>query len=108
MYCNIDHRSNEIDENDLQDEKHPEQRISTDRGIVIEISDNDEHVLDSIRVTRESFANEIDESDLQDEKHPEQRISTDRGILMGLTGTAREHEPQSTGRRTDHFEWETA
>jgi hypothetical protein len=30
--------SNKIDESDLQDEKHSEQRISTDRGIVIDLT----------------------------------------------------------------------
>jgi hypothetical protein len=103
-------RLNEIDESDLQDEKHPEQRISTDRGIVIDVSDDDENVLDSIRVNRESFGNEIDESDLQeiDEKHSEQRISTNRGLLMGLTWDRARARAPIHRRRTDHFESETA
>jgi hypothetical protein len=33
---NRDSDSNEIDERDLQDEKHDEQRISTVRGIMID------------------------------------------------------------------------
>jgi hypothetical protein len=53
---------------------------------VIDLSDDEENALDSIRVNRESFSKRIDESDLQDEKHSEQRISTDRGILMDLIG----------------------
>jgi hypothetical protein len=82
MCFNLDHDSNEIDESELQDEKHFEQRISTDRGIVIDLSDDDENASDSIRVNRESVSNEIDESDLQYEKHFEQRISTNRGIII--------------------------
>jgi hypothetical protein len=43
MCFNRDQHSNEIDERKLQDEKHLEQRISTDRGIVIDLSDEPEN-----------------------------------------------------------------
>jgi hypothetical protein len=67
---------------DVQYEKHSEQRISTVRGIMTDLSDDDENAYDSIRVNRDSDSNEIDESDLQYEKHFEQRISTVRGIMI--------------------------
>jgi hypothetical protein len=76
--------SNEIDENDSQSEKHDEQRISTFRGIVIDLIAEEPNASDSMRFSRESFSNEIDESDLQREKHDEQRISTFRGIVIDL------------------------
>jgi hypothetical protein len=67
--------SNEIDESDLQHEKHDEQRISTLDGIIIDSSDDFEKAYDLIRVNRELDSNEIDESDSQYEKHDKQRIS---------------------------------
>jgi hypothetical protein len=76
--------SNEIDESDLQFKKHDEQRISTSRGIVIDLRPQELNTFDSMRFSRESFSNEIDESDLQNEKHDEQRISTSRGIVIDL------------------------
>jgi hypothetical protein len=74
--------SNEIDESDLHDEKHDEQRISTLDGIIIDLSDENENADDSIRVNRELDSNEIDESDSQNEKHDEQRNSTLDGIII--------------------------
>jgi hypothetical protein len=44
--------SNEIDESDLQDEKHDDPRISTFRGISIDSSDDFENADDSIRINR--------------------------------------------------------
>jgi hypothetical protein len=41
---------------------------------VIDVREEDENALDSMRVNSESISNEIDESDLQNEKHDEQRI----------------------------------
>jgi hypothetical protein len=77
---------NEIDESDLQFEKHDEQRMSTFRGIVIDSRPEYENASDSICLSRESFSNEIDESDLQFEKYDEQRISTFRDIVIDLIG----------------------
>jgi hypothetical protein len=51
-----------IDESDLQDEKHDEQRTSTFRGITIVSSDEDRNASDSIRVNLDSDSNMIDES----------------------------------------------
>jgi hypothetical protein len=78
---NTDVESNEIDESELQYEKHDEQRISTARGIVIDLRAEEENTDDSIRGNRESFSNEIDESDLQYEKHDKQKISLLLGII---------------------------
>jgi hypothetical protein len=66
MRVNSESVSNEIDESELQDEKHDEQRIWTWRGIVID-SREEQYVnaSDSMRVNSESVSNEIDESDLQ-------------------------------------------
>jgi hypothetical protein len=72
--------SNEIDESDRQFEKHDEQRISTFRGIVIDLGAEPKNAFDSMRFSRESLFNETDESDRQFEKHDEQRISTLKGI----------------------------
>jgi hypothetical protein len=47
-----------------KDEKHDDPRISTFRGISIDLSDENENARDSIRVNREFDSNEIDESDL--------------------------------------------
>jgi hypothetical protein len=55
--------SKEIDESDLQDEKHDDSRISTFRGISIDLSDDRENACDSIRCNREFDSNEIDESE---------------------------------------------
>jgi heat shock protein HspQ len=76
--------SNEIDESDLQNEKHDEQRISTFRGIVIDLRPEKWNAYDSMCLSCESFSNEIDESDSQNRKHDEQRISTFRGIVIDL------------------------
>jgi hypothetical protein len=59
----------------VQYEKHDEQRISTHRGIIIDLRAEDENAFDSMRRSCDSFSNEIDESDVQYEKHDEQRIS---------------------------------
>jgi hypothetical protein len=42
MRVNSESVSNEIDESDLQDEKHDEQRIWTWRGIVIDLREEQE------------------------------------------------------------------
>jgi hypothetical protein len=53
-----------IDERYLQFEKHFDPRISTFRGIKINLSDNPENASHSIRVKCEFDSNVIDESDL--------------------------------------------
>jgi hypothetical protein len=50
-------------ESDLQNEKHDVPRISTFRGISIDLSDENENAYDSIRFNREFDSNEMDESD---------------------------------------------
>jgi hypothetical protein len=66
--------SNEIDERELQYEKHDDPRMSTFRGISIDSSNKDENIFESIRVSREFDSNEIDEIDSQPEKHDDPRI----------------------------------
>jgi hypothetical protein len=55
--CEFD--SNEIDESDLQSEKHDEQRISTFLGIKIDSRIEYKNAFDSIRVNCEFDSNEI-------------------------------------------------
>jgi hypothetical protein len=74
--------SNEIDESELQNEKHFDPRISTFLGIKIDSSDENENASDSIRVKCEFDSNEIDESDSQDEKQADPRMSTFLGIKI--------------------------
>jgi hypothetical protein len=74
--------ANEIDESDLQNEKHEEPRIWTVEGIIIDWSDENENATDSIRVNCELDSKEIEESDSQDEKHFEPRIWTLLGIKI--------------------------
>jgi hypothetical protein len=76
--------SNEIDLSDLQSEKHDLARTSTLIGITIDLSDENENVLNSIRVNRELDSNEIDVSDSQSEKHDPPRNSTLFGITIDL------------------------
>jgi hypothetical protein len=77
--------SNEIDESDSQDEKHGDPRISTFRGISIDLSDEYQKGEDSIRFNRELDSKENDESDSQDEKYDDPRVSTFRGISIDLS-----------------------
>jgi hypothetical protein len=72
----------EIDERDFHNEKQFEPRISPVRGITIDLSEEWENALNSIRFNLESDSIEIDERDLQNEKQPEPRISTVRGITI--------------------------
>jgi hypothetical protein len=51
---------------------------------MIDLSDDDENVDDSIRFNCEFDSNVIDGSDLQNEKQFELRISTFRGIMIDL------------------------
>jgi hypothetical protein len=53
---------------------------STDDGITIDRSDEDENANDSIRFNDDDCSNVIDSSELQCEKQEEQRISTDDEI----------------------------
>jgi hypothetical protein len=71
-----------IDENDLQDAKHCESRISTLFETKIDSSDDSENTDDSMRNNCEFDSNVTDESDLHFEKHFEQRISTLFGIKI--------------------------
>jgi hypothetical protein len=52
-----------MDESDLQYEKYDEPRISTQLGIIIDLSDDPENASDSIRTNRGFDSNEMDESD---------------------------------------------
>jgi hypothetical protein len=70
-----------IDESESQYEKHFDPRISTFRGIMIDLSDDDENADDSIRVNRELDSNVIDESS-ETKKHCDPRISTFLGIKI--------------------------
>jgi hypothetical protein len=79
---NDDGDSNEIDDRDVHQEKHDEQRISTEHGITIDSRFGDENAYDSIRFNDDGDSNEINESDSQSEKHDEQRISTKHGITI--------------------------
>jgi hypothetical protein len=71
MHFSRESFSNEIDESDPQFTKQNEQRISTFRGIVIDLRAESWNACDSMCFSRESFSNEIDESDSQSEKHDE-------------------------------------
>jgi hypothetical protein len=51
---------------------------STSRGIIIDLSTENENASDSMRFNRKSFSNEIDESDQQFAKHDKQKTSTFR------------------------------
>jgi hypothetical protein len=80
--CNLELDSNEIDENDLQNEKYDEQRISIFRGITINFREEYENTNDLILFNPDFDSKEIDQSDLHDEKHIEWRISIIRGISI--------------------------
>jgi hypothetical protein len=60
---------NEIGESDLLFEKRDKQRMSTHRGIVIDLSSEAKNAFDSMCFSREPFSNEIDKSDLQFDGH---------------------------------------
>jgi hypothetical protein len=76
MHFSCESDSNEIEESDLQEEKHSEPRVSTQRGITIERSEDNENALDLMNFSCESNSNEIEESDLHSQKHSEPRVST--------------------------------
>jgi hypothetical protein len=57
MCVKCERDSNEIDESDSQDEKHPEPRISTFIGIMIDESDDSENASDSMCVKCEFDSN---------------------------------------------------
>jgi hypothetical protein len=71
-----------IDESDSHFKKQCDPRISTFRGIIIDLSDEYENASDSIRVKCEFDSNLIDESDLQYEKLCDPTISTFLGIKI--------------------------
>jgi hypothetical protein len=60
MRINREFDSDEIDESDLQFEKHDYPRNSTFRGISIDVSDEYEKANDSIRINLEEDSNEND------------------------------------------------
>jgi hypothetical protein len=64
MQINREFDSNEMDEIDLQREKHDEPRISTFLEITIDSSDHLENASDSNWSNREFDSNEMDASDL--------------------------------------------
>jgi hypothetical protein len=85
MRVNLESVLNEIDESELQELKHSEQRIWTWWGLVIDLREEQkENALDSMHVNSESVSNETDESNLQCEKHFAQRIWTWRGINIDM------------------------
>jgi hypothetical protein len=87
MPVNWEFVSNEINESELQYEKHDQQIIWTWRGTVIDLRDEESwNIFDSMRVNSESVSNEIDESDLQYEKHSHQKI----WIWLGIRNDSRE------------------
>jgi hypothetical protein len=57
--------SNEIDQCDLQDEKHDDPRISAFRGILIHSSNEPENASNSIRFNSECQSNEIERNSPQ-------------------------------------------
>jgi hypothetical protein len=61
-------------------EKRDDRRISTFRGISIDLRDDLSDVFDSIRINRRFDSNEIDESHSKYEKHDDPRVSTFRGL----------------------------
>jgi hypothetical protein len=88
---------NEIDESDLQFEKHDEQRTFTFRGTVIDLRAEPSNAFDSMRCSCESFSNEID---LQFEKHNEQRNSVSQGIVINvISWRSKEHGSMQATRR---------
>jgi hypothetical protein len=69
----------------LQHKKHPDSRISTEHGIKIDSSFDDENAYDPIRFNDDGDSNEIDESDSHFAKQDDPRISTSRGIKIDST-----------------------
>jgi hypothetical protein len=66
MFVNSKSVLSEIDETDVQHEKHDEQRMWTERGIVIDLSkEHDENTFDSMHINLESISHETDHSDSQ-------------------------------------------
>jgi KaiC/GvpD/RAD55 family RecA-like ATPase len=77
MRINPPYLSNEIYESDSQFGKHLEQEIRMQKGIVIDLREEQyENVSALMRVNSESVSNKIDESDLQYEKCSEQGMRT--------------------------------
>jgi hypothetical protein len=63
-----------MDESEKQSEKHDDPIISTEHGIKIGRSFEDENADDSIRFNDDSNSNEMDESDVHRSKQDEPRI----------------------------------
>jgi hypothetical protein len=81
MCFNDDGDSNEIDESGVQYAKHDDPRISTEHGITIDVSFEDENAYDSMCFNDDGDSNVIDESDWQREKHDDPRIVTNPGTI---------------------------
>jgi hypothetical protein len=64
-----------IHSSDRQWKKHFEQTTSTELGITMDLSDEDENAEDSIRFSDDGLSNVTDSSESQSEKQFEQRIS---------------------------------
>jgi hypothetical protein len=68
--------SDKTDDKPPQDAKRPEPKTSTNRGIVINLNEENENASDSIYFNRESLSNEIDGSHLQYQKDDNQTRMT--------------------------------
>jgi hypothetical protein len=69
----------------LQDLKHDDPRISTENGIIIDLSVDPWKAFASTSFNDDGDSNEIDESDSQNEKHDIPRISTENGIIIDIS-----------------------
>jgi hypothetical protein len=74
--------SNETDESDSHDEKHPEQTISTFRGMTIDSITQFANPRDSICFNPEFDSNSTVANDQHQQKHDAPTISTFRGITI--------------------------
>jgi hypothetical protein len=81
MHFNAQSLSNKIDGCESQNEKHSEPRLSTFRGIVMDLSNECEKARGLIVRKREFFWKDTKEMDLQYEKQSDPRISTFRPIV---------------------------
>jgi hypothetical protein len=72
---NCEFSLNQIDEINLQQEKHDDPIVSAIPGISIDINEDEENARDSMCLNCEFGLNTIDESHSQKQKHSEPRIS---------------------------------
>jgi hypothetical protein len=71
-----------IEESDLQEEKHFQQRIWTFRGVKIDLSDDDGNTFDSIICKRILYSNAIDETNFHFLKKNDSKIFKFSGIQI--------------------------